>query len=50
MIEKRAAENALFAKVVESQRMWARRVVGWSNAVQVDPRPAYAHYFGQRSA
>jgi TRAP-type mannitol/chloroaromatic compound transport system substrate-binding protein len=49
VIEKRAAENALFAKVVESQKAWARRVAGWHNAVQVDQRAAYAHYFGNRT-
>jgi TRAP-type mannitol/chloroaromatic compound transport system substrate-binding protein len=49
VIEKRSAENALFAKVIDSQRAWARRVVGWHNAVQVDQRAAFAHYFGTRS-
>jgi TRAP-type mannitol/chloroaromatic compound transport system substrate-binding protein len=50
VIEKRSAENALFAKIVESQKAWARRVVGWNNAIQVDQRAAYAHYFGARPA
>jgi TRAP-type mannitol/chloroaromatic compound transport system substrate-binding protein len=50
VIEKRSAENPLFAKVIESQRAWARRVVGWHTSVQVDQRAAYVHYFGTRTA
>jgi TRAP-type mannitol/chloroaromatic compound transport system substrate-binding protein len=49
VIDRRSAENPLFAKVIESQKAWARRVVGWHNAVQVDQRAAYGHYFGQRA-
>ncbi len=50
VIEKRSAENPLFAKVIDSQKAWARRVVGWHNAVQVDQRAAFAHYFGNRNS
>jgi TRAP-type mannitol/chloroaromatic compound transport system substrate-binding protein len=46
VIERRAAENALFAKVVESQRAWARRVVHWHNEVTPSKELAFAHYFG----
>lgn len=45
VIERRSVENPLFAKVVESQKAWAKRVMYWHNTVQVDQRPAYAHYF-----
>jgi len=45
VIERRSAENPLFAKVVASQKAWARRVMYWHNTVQVDQRAAYAHYF-----
>ncbi|MBM3733115.1 MAG: TRAP transporter substrate-binding protein [Acidimicrobiia bacterium] len=45
VIERRSAENPLFAKVIGSQKAWARRVMYWHNTVQVDQRAAYAHYF-----
>ena len=45
VIERRSAENPLFAKVIESQKTWAKRVMYWHNTVQVDQRAAYAHYF-----
>ena len=47
VIQKRSAENPLFAKVVESQKAWAKRVMYWHNDVQVDQRAAYTHYFGK---
>jgi TRAP-type mannitol/chloroaromatic compound transport system substrate-binding protein len=47
VIAKGAADNPLFAKVVESQKAWARRVIYWHNDIQVDQRAAYAHYFGK---
>ena len=43
-------DNPLFAKVVESQKAWAKRVMFWHNEVQVDQRVAYAHYFGKGPA
>jgi TRAP-type mannitol/chloroaromatic compound transport system substrate-binding protein len=47
VIAKGSAENPLFAKVIASQRAWARRVIYWHNGIQVDQRAAYAHYFGK---
>lgn len=47
VIKKRSAENPLFAKVVQSQMAWARRVMYWHNEVQVSQSAAYAHYFGK---
>ncbi len=47
VIKRRSAENALFAKVVESQMNWAKRVMFWHNEVQVGQAAAYAHYFGR---
>ena len=47
VIEKRSGENPLFAKVVASQKAWARRVVYWANEVTADQKAAYAHYFGK---
>ena len=46
VIAKRSAENPLFAKVIASQKAWAKRVMYWHNNVQVDQRAAYVHYFG----
>jgi len=45
VIAKRSAENPLFAKVIASQKAWARRVMYWHNNVQVSQTAAYAHYF-----
>jgi TRAP-type mannitol/chloroaromatic compound transport system substrate-binding protein len=45
VIAKRSAENPLFAKVIASQKAWARRVMFWHNNVQVSQAAAYAHYF-----
>jgi TRAP-type mannitol/chloroaromatic compound transport system substrate-binding protein len=47
VIERRSAENPLFAKVIESQKAWAKRVMYWHNQVQVDQKAAYTHYFGK---
>jgi TRAP-type mannitol/chloroaromatic compound transport system substrate-binding protein len=45
VIERRSGENPLFAKIVESQKAWARRVVYWDDTVTVGARAAYNHYF-----
>ncbi|MCU0951428.1 MAG: TRAP transporter substrate-binding protein [Burkholderiaceae bacterium] len=45
VVQKYSAENPLFAKVVESQRAWARRVVFWSDEVTVNSEMAYRHFF-----
>jgi len=45
VIAKRSADNPLFAKVIASQKAWARRVMFWHNNVQVNQANAYAHYF-----
>ncbi len=50
VIAKYSAENPLFAKIVASQKAWAKRVMYWHNEVQVDQRVAYAHYFGKGPA
>jgi TRAP-type mannitol/chloroaromatic compound transport system substrate-binding protein len=47
VIAKGSAENPLFAKVVASQKAWARRVIYWYNDIQVDQKGAYTHYFGK---
>jgi len=50
VIAKYSATNPLFAKVVESQKAWAKRVMHWHNEVQVDQRSAYTHWFGKGPA
>lgn len=45
VVQKFSGENALFAKVVEAQRTWARRVVFWSDEVTVSSEMAYRHFF-----
>jgi TRAP-type mannitol/chloroaromatic compound transport system substrate-binding protein len=45
VIAKRSADNPLFAKVIASQKAWAKRVMFWHNNVQVSQTAAYAHYF-----
>jgi len=50
VIAKRSAENPLFAKIVASQKAWAKRVMYWHNEVQVDQRSAYTHWFGKGPA
>jgi TRAP-type mannitol/chloroaromatic compound transport system substrate-binding protein len=52
VIAKRSADNPLFAKVIASQKAWAKRVMFWHNNVQVSQTAAYQHYFpkGPQSA
>lgn len=45
VIQKYSGENPLFAKVAESQRAWARRVVYWADEVTVSSEMAYRHFF-----
>jgi TRAP-type mannitol/chloroaromatic compound transport system substrate-binding protein len=45
VVAKRSGENPLFAKVIASQKAWARRVMYWHNSVQVNQQAAYQHYF-----
>ncbi|EJO31524.1 TRAP transporter substrate-binding protein [Achromobacter marplatensis] len=47
MIAKRSAENPLFKKVLDSQRVFAERVGRWHGDVSVNYRMAYNHYFSR---
>jgi TRAP-type mannitol/chloroaromatic compound transport system substrate-binding protein len=47
VIDRHTKDNPLFARIVASQREWARRVVFWDVEVTVDPAPAYNHFFGK---
>ena len=46
--EKKAAENPLFAKVLESQRAFAKRAAAWQNDTTVNFRMAYDHFFSKK--
>jgi TRAP-type mannitol/chloroaromatic compound transport system substrate-binding protein len=46
VIAEKSAENPFFAKVLESQKAFMKRVVGFQMKFQVDPDLAYKHFFG----
>ncbi len=48
-IEKKAKENAIFQKVLDSQKAFAQRAGQWQNDYSVDFRMAYNHYFGRKA-
>ena len=45
-MKKKAAENALFKEILESQIAFARRTTQWEQDTVVNRRMAYEHYFG----
>lgn len=47
IIAKRSKEDADFAKIVTSQKNWARRITSWKRRVYVDNSLAVRHYFGK---
>ena len=48
IMEKKGGENALFKKVLESQRVFAQRAGAWQNDYTVDFKMAYNHYFAKK--
>jgi TRAP-type mannitol/chloroaromatic compound transport system substrate-binding protein len=50
VMKKRAAENPMFAKVLESQRAFAQRAGRWQSHTLVDFRMAHNHYFARKKA
>jgi TRAP-type mannitol/chloroaromatic compound transport system substrate-binding protein len=48
-VAKKQSGEGLFAEIQESQKRFARRVVGWELATDVDRRMAYKHYFPPQS-
>ena len=46
---KKSADNPLFKEIVESQRVFAERVVKWDMDNNVNRRMAYNHYFGAKA-
>jgi TRAP-type mannitol/chloroaromatic compound transport system substrate-binding protein len=50
VVEKKAAENALFKKVLDSQKAFAERAGAWQNDYTVDLKMAWNHYFRKPAA
>jgi TRAP-type mannitol/chloroaromatic compound transport system substrate-binding protein len=50
VINKKGAENALFKKVLDSQRAFAEKAGQWQMDYMVDFKMAYNHYFGRKPA
>jgi TRAP-type mannitol/chloroaromatic compound transport system substrate-binding protein len=48
VIAAKSAENALFKKVLDSQRAFAQRAGQWQNDYMIDFKMAYNHYFGRK--
>ncbi|HCY16697.1 MAG: C4-dicarboxylate ABC transporter [Curvibacter sp. GWA2_64_110] len=48
VIAKKAAENPMFKKVLDSQRAYAQRAGQWQNDYMVDFKMAYNHYFAKK--
>ena len=46
VVERISGEDPFFAKVVESQKAYAKNVMGYLNLNQPDYKLAYNHYFG----
>ncbi|HET9715521.1 MAG TPA: twin-arginine translocation signal domain-containing protein [Pseudolabrys sp.] len=44
--KKKAAENPIFKKIIESQLAFAKRAVQWEQDTVVNRKMAYDHYFG----
>ena len=47
IMDKKGGENALFKKVLDSQKAFAERAGQWQNDYTVDFKMAYNHYFGR---
>ncbi|WPH13743.1 TRAP transporter substrate-binding protein [Variovorax paradoxus] len=48
-VAKKATENPMFKKVLDSQRAFAERAGQWQNDYTVDFKMAYNHYFGAKA-
>jgi len=47
VIEKKGAENPFFVKVLDSQKEYMKRVVGYQIKFDTSPALAYEHFFGK---
>lgn len=50
VVKKKAAENPLFKKILDSQITYARRTTQWEQDTVVSRRMAYDHYWGKNGA
>ena len=50
VVKKKAAENPLFKKIVQSQIKFAERAARWENDTVVSRKMAFDHYFGANGA
>jgi TRAP-type mannitol/chloroaromatic compound transport system substrate-binding protein len=50
VVKKKAAENPLFKKILQSQIAFAKRATQWEQDTVVSRRMAYDHYFGANGA
>lgn len=48
IMDKKSSENAIFKKVLDSQKAFAQRAGSWQNDYTVDFKMAYNHFFGRR--
>ena len=46
VVKKKAGENAIFKKIVESQMAFAKRATQWEQDTVVSRKMAFDHYFG----
>ena len=46
VVDRISGEDPFFAKVIESQKAYAKNVMGYLNLNQPDYKQAYAHYYG----
>ncbi len=42
-----SSADPFFKKVIDSQKAWAQRIVGWQFETEVDQQLAYDHFFGK---
>jgi TRAP-type mannitol/chloroaromatic compound transport system substrate-binding protein len=47
VIQQKGAENPFFTKVLDSQKEYMKRVVGYQIRFEVSPQLAYEHFFGK---
>jgi TRAP-type mannitol/chloroaromatic compound transport system substrate-binding protein len=50
VVEKKASENAMFKRVLDSMRSYAQRAGRWQNDTLVDYKMAYRHYFAAKKS
>ena len=50
IVDAKSKENALFKKVIDSQKAYAQRAIPWQNDYMVDFKMAYNHSFGKKKA